>query len=180
MNRWDLSRYIMTSCMAAALLAGCGGSPPIVDSNAVAQRSNALSATEVQFVTQGDVDPRRHILEFDYPNGTAPIRRWRLAPRLHPSATCTGGAHTYWVVFPKTMEIQEFAVGHDEPVKTLTVTGGLPRAPSEKIEPQGDHRVALAASVLGCAAGPLAFDGGPSVDISFPDFIPVLKSLRVP
>jgi hypothetical protein len=137
MKTLGLSRDALAIGAASASLAGCGGSQPLGAPGAIAQRSNAHivspflrqkadSAAEVQFVTYNQRESRPRILEFDYPKGTAPIRHWRLSRRLHPTAACTGGSHTFWVVFSKETEIQEFSVGSEKPLKTLTVTGGRP------------------------------------------------------
>lgn len=63
---------------------------------------------------------------------------------------------------------------------TLAVTGGAPQARPETIETHGDHRVAMAAAVLGRAAGPVAFDGDESLDVSFPGYLDALEGLREP
>jgi len=64
--------------------------------------------------------------------------------------------------------------------RTLRVIGGTPQARGDVVETHDDHRVAMAAAVLACAAGPLAVTGAESVDVSFPDFGPALESLRRP
>ncbi|HEX3671724.1 MAG TPA: 3-phosphoshikimate 1-carboxyvinyltransferase [Candidatus Cybelea sp.] len=63
---------------------------------------------------------------------------------------------------------------------TLAVRGATRRAPAGTIETHGDHRVVMAAAVLGRAAGPLAFDGGDCVEVSFPGYLDVLEGLREP
>lgn len=63
---------------------------------------------------------------------------------------------------------------------TLAVTGAAPSARPGIIETHGDHRVAMAAAVLGRAAGPVAFNGGGSVEVSFPAYLDVLEGLREP
>jgi 3-phosphoshikimate 1-carboxyvinyltransferase len=60
----------------------------------------------------------------------------------------------------------------------LTVRGGRPSRPQEAIATDGDHRIAMAAAVLGCAAGPLAIDSAGSIDVSFPGFVPALEALQ--
>ncbi len=62
---------------------------------------------------------------------------------------------------------------------TLTVPGGgATVARAETIETRGDHRIAMAAAILGRAAGPVTFDGDESLDVSFPGFLETLESLR--
>ncbi len=60
----------------------------------------------------------------------------------------------------------------------LQVAGGAPAPTGRDIETHGDHRVAMAAAVLACAAGPLRIDSDASLDVSFPDFAPALERLR--
>ena len=61
----------------------------------------------------------------------------------------------------------------------LTVTGGTPRATGTLVETHHDHRTAMSAAVLACAAGPIAIDSDESIDVSFPAFLPSLESVRV-
>jgi 3-phosphoshikimate 1-carboxyvinyltransferase len=60
----------------------------------------------------------------------------------------------------------------------LHVSGGTPRPAIGALETSGDHRTAMAAAVLGCAAGPLAIDSDESFDVSFPGFLACLEELR--
>ena len=61
---------------------------------------------------------------------------------------------------------------------TLRVTGGSPAARSAMVETHDDHRIAMAAAALACAAGPLAVDSAQSVEVSFPGFVRALEALR--
>jgi 3-phosphoshikimate 1-carboxyvinyltransferase len=60
----------------------------------------------------------------------------------------------------------------------MTISGGSPSSRNGTIETQDDHRIAMAAAVLGCAAGPIVFDGRRSVEVSFPGFLEALEGLR--
>lgn len=60
----------------------------------------------------------------------------------------------------------------------LAIAGGSPASRDGFVETHGDHRIAMAAAVLACAAGPLAFDGRGSVEVSFPGFLEALEGLR--
>jgi 3-phosphoshikimate 1-carboxyvinyltransferase len=60
----------------------------------------------------------------------------------------------------------------------LRITGGAPAAQGAAVETQDDHRIAMAAAALGCAAGPLAIDSGQSIEVSFPGFLAALEGLR--
>ncbi len=57
------------------------------------------------------------------------------------------------------------------PAASPAARGGL-------VSTEGDHRVAMAAAVLACAAGPLEVAEAESVDVSFPEFAAALASLR--
>ena len=56
--------------------------------------------------------------------------------------------------------------------------GGSPAARGIRVETRHDHRIAMAAAVLACAAGPLAIDSDESLDVSFPGFLEALGALR--
>ncbi len=60
----------------------------------------------------------------------------------------------------------------------LTIEGGQVRKPLETIQTQGDHRIAMAAAALACAAGPLAIDDEDCIAVSYPEFTSALASLR--
>jgi 3-phosphoshikimate 1-carboxyvinyltransferase len=60
----------------------------------------------------------------------------------------------------------------------LTIRGGTPSRPQEVIATDDDHRIAMAAAVLACGAGPLAIDSATSIDVSFPGFVQALEALR--
>ena len=60
----------------------------------------------------------------------------------------------------------------------LQIRGGTPAARDIMIETRHDHRIAMAATVLACAAGPLAIDSDESLGVSFPGFLEALRGLR--
>ncbi len=60
----------------------------------------------------------------------------------------------------------------------LRVRGGAPVAADVTVQTRHDHRIAMAAAVLACAAGPLAIDSDESLDVSFPGFLETLGGLR--
>jgi len=64
--------------------------------------------------------------------------------------------------------------------RTLRISGGTPATRGGLVSTEGDHRVAMAAAVLACAAGPLEVAEADSVDVSFPEFAAALASLRCP
>jgi 3-phosphoshikimate 1-carboxyvinyltransferase len=62
--------------------------------------------------------------------------------------------------------------------KGLSITGGSPAATGAVVDTHDDHRTAMAAAVLACAAGPIAIDSERSIDVSFPSFLSTLESVR--
>ncbi|MBV8345056.1 MAG: 3-phosphoshikimate 1-carboxyvinyltransferase [Candidatus Eremiobacteraeota bacterium] len=60
----------------------------------------------------------------------------------------------------------------------LAIVGGTTTSPGALVATHDDHRIAMAAAVLGCAAGPLAIDDDESLDVSFPGFMAALERLR--
>lgn len=136
MKSFGFGKHALIGGVAVALLAGCSGSqPPIGATGAMPQTSNlhgvlpfsrfltSSGGNEVQFVTE---DRPPGIAEFDYSKGDAPIRHWGLKHGTGPTAACTAGSQTFWIVLSKANEIVEYAVGRERPIKTLTVTGGEP------------------------------------------------------
>ena len=72
------------------------------------------------------------------------------------------------------------AVGIESSIegRLLRIRGGAPATQGSLVSTEGDHRVAMAAAVLACAAGPLDVAEAERVDVSFPEFAPVLAGLR--
>ena len=62
----------------------------------------------------------------------------------------------------------------------LRVIGGAPVPRKPAVRTEHDHRIAMAAAVLACAAGPLTVDGSASVEVSFPGFVSALAALQAP
>ena len=60
----------------------------------------------------------------------------------------------------------------------LVIGGGSPKGTGAAVETFGDHRIAMAAAVLACAAGPIAVDSDASIDVSFPAFVETLRSVQ--
>jgi len=57
----------------------------------------------------------------------------------------------------------------------LTVTGSMPKG--SVIDSKGDHRIAMAFSILGSAVGETIIDGAECVSKTFPEFWDILKSI---
>jgi 3-phosphoshikimate 1-carboxyvinyltransferase len=61
--------------------------------------------------------------------------------------------------------------------RTLSVNGGNPRARDGIFATHGDHRLAMAAATMACAAGPIQIDEPDSAAVSFPGFFETLERL---
>lgn len=60
----------------------------------------------------------------------------------------------------------------------VVIHGGSPHASGEVVDTHDDHRTAMSAAVLACAAGPTPIDSDSSIDVSFPTFIETLRSVQ--
>lgn len=60
----------------------------------------------------------------------------------------------------------------------LTVRGGARSEATAPVDTHDDHRIAMAAAVLACGAGPIAIDSDASIDVSFPNFLSTLEGVR--
>ena len=60
----------------------------------------------------------------------------------------------------------------------MTIRGGRPGSRGDVVTTHDDHRIAMAAAVLACAAGPIAVDGTASLDVGFPSFLTTLDAVR--
>ena len=60
----------------------------------------------------------------------------------------------------------------------VAIHGGTPVGNGAVIETHHDHRTAMATAMLACGAGPLAIDSDESIDVSFPDFLPMLQRVQ--
>jgi 3-phosphoshikimate 1-carboxyvinyltransferase len=60
----------------------------------------------------------------------------------------------------------------------LTISGGSPSTPQSVLETGDDHRIAMAAAVLACAAGPITIAEDDSIAVSYPGFAGALSAVR--
>jgi 3-phosphoshikimate 1-carboxyvinyltransferase len=73
--------------------------------------------------------------------------------------------------------MRAFGVPCEELPDGLIVTGGA-SLQAAHIDSRGDHRIAMAAALLGLLAdGETVIDGAQSVDTSFPGFVGLMRSL---
>ena len=69
-------------------------------------------------------------------------------------------------------------IGVESSANGLSIAGGQPAATGAIVDTHHDHRTAMAAAVLACAAGPVGVDSTASIDVSFPSFLSTLASVR--
>jgi len=73
--------------------------------------------------------------------------------------------------------LSAFGVPSEELADGLVITGGA-KLRAAHIESRGDHRIAMAAALLALLAhGESTIDGAEAVDTSFPEFVPLMRSL---
>jgi 3-phosphoshikimate 1-carboxyvinyltransferase len=69
-------------------------------------------------------------------------------------------------------------IAHASQSAGLSIFGGTPATQGRVVETRDDHRIAMAAAVLACAAGPIQVDSDASIDVSFPSFAATLEGSR--
>ena len=135
MRTLAVRRRALSISVAAALLAGCGGSqgavsPPVGPQSGGAGSAHELwapalhgprSASEVQWVSSGFYSSG-DLIEFDYPKSESPIGQITLATA---GGECTKGRRTFWVSTSASSQsaIEEFTASGRGPIKTLKPGG---------------------------------------------------------
>ena len=61
----------------------------------------------------------------------------------------------------------------------IAIEGGSPAPSGIAVDSRDDHRIQMAAAMLGCAAGPVEIDSVNAIDVSFPDFFERLERASV-
>lgn len=61
----------------------------------------------------------------------------------------------------------------------IAIDGGSPAPSGIAVDTHDDHRIQMAAAMLGCAGGPVEIDSIDAVDVSFPDFFERLERASV-
>ncbi|HEV3089992.1 MAG TPA: hypothetical protein VGX91_00965 [Candidatus Cybelea sp.] len=128
MKTFDFSRYAMSSCASAAILASCGGSPPIgapaaIPQAAIAAQSERGTSSMPPGAKSGDLlyaalGRADEVDVFSFPQG-------KLIETLtglnYPSGLCSDGAGNVWVatLYGNGGKMFEYAHGGTSPVKSL-------------------------------------------------------------
>jgi hypothetical protein len=137
-NRLGLNRYALTSCVVAAMLAGCGGSQPPVGRAAAMVQAPASAAHarrgtpwmlpeaksgDLLYVSSFTPEEGKNISVYSYPGGR---RVGELAPAYAPGL-CSDAAGNVFVVETELEEIVEYAHGGTQPIATLSDEYNFPR-----------------------------------------------------
>ena len=136
-----------------------------VNKNAVTVRKSKLNAIRTDLSDCIDLLPTMAILAA-VANGTSEfigISRARIKESNRVAAVREG--------------LERMGIKITEERDRLTVTGSEPRA--SVIDAKGDHRIAMAFSILGSVASGTIIDGAECVSKTFPEFWDVLKSMGV-
>jgi hypothetical protein len=121
----DFSRYAITSCIAAAMLAGCGGSQPPISApgamshSAVASRGHRGSEQAGALLYVSDLI-RNHVNAYNYPDGG---RVLTLTGFTNPSGVCSDTNGNVFVLGNRNDNVVEYAHGAETPTQTLKVSG---------------------------------------------------------
>jgi 3-phosphoshikimate 1-carboxyvinyltransferase len=70
------------------------------------------------------------------------------------------------------------AIGIEIAPNGMIISGAQPRGTGAMIDTHDDHRIAMAAATLAAGAGPLQIDSDASIDVSFPEFLETLGSVK--
>ena len=134
-----------------------------VNKNSVAVRKSKLNAIRADLSDCIDLLPTMAVLAAvaDGESEFIGISRARLKESNRVSALREG------------LERMGIKVGEER--DKLTVTGSMPKG--AVIDTKGDHRIAMAFSILGSVAGETIIDGAECVSKTFPQFWDILKSI---
>ena len=134
-----------------------------VNKNSVTVRKSRLSAIRADLSDCIDLLPTMAVLAAvaDGESEFVAIERARIKESNRVSALREG------------LERMEVKVREER--NKLTVTGSIPRG--TVIDAKGDHRIAMAFSILGSVVGETIIDGAECVSKTFPEFWNVLKSI---
>lgn len=134
-----------------------------IDKNSVAVRRSRLNAIRADLSDCIDLLPTMAVLaaSADGVSELVGIERGRIKESNRVSAVREG--------------LQKMGVKAQEERNGLTITGSTPKGST--IDSRGDHRVAMAFSILGSAAGKTTINDAECVSKTFPQFWEVFKSI---
>jgi hypothetical protein len=119
MRRLGFTRNVLTSCVAAVLLAGCGGSPPPIGAPVTLARnfaspSRATRGTDLLYISTGE-----EVLVYKFPDGKY---KGPLGTFGTPDGLCTNTAGDIFVATASSDEVIVFPHGGTQPIWTLSST----------------------------------------------------------
>jgi hypothetical protein len=130
----NLGRYALSSCVAAAMLAGCGGSQPPIGAPGAMQQSSALQSQSAQRDDGGSwmasdaasqnllyVSNVHDVTVYSYPHG-------RLVGKLKgfyvTGGECVDASQNVWITDLGHGRMVEYAHGGSKPLRILSGIGG--------------------------------------------------------
>ena len=131
MRIWDFSRSALSSCVAAALLAGCGGSqPPIgapraMPQSSAAENARAASSSGDTLIYAFENITGGHGFIFAYPSGK--LVDYAETPGLSPLSACSDANGDVFVggsSYSEAGYIAEYTFGATSPSATVTLGAG--------------------------------------------------------
>jgi hypothetical protein len=132
MKRWNLSHYAISSCIVAALLAGCGGSQPPIGTadalqNTVGQRANAhllgTASASGDLLYVSDLQGDLYILS--YPKGV--LKQTIIEPDYSPGDLCSDKRGNVFVIEDSEPGgVFEYAHGGSTPIATFKDDNQVP------------------------------------------------------
>ena len=171
----DSGRYALASCVAAALLAGCGGSQPPIGAPGVAPQTSAIAAhagrgtswmlpeakrEDLLYVSD---DLANDVYVLSYPQGKLV---GTLTGFFSPLGECVDTVGDVWVSNFSPPAFIEYAHGGTTPIATLSEPGGEPQSCS--VDPTSGNLAVVGYSASTIAVYPHA-QGTPTL-YSDPDF----------
>jgi hypothetical protein len=139
MKRLDFGRYVLNCCVAAAILAGCGGSQPPIGASGAMPQGSAIAAhadrSKSWMLSEAKTDDllyvtdagKSNVLVFSYPQG-------KLVGTLagsfsNPAGECVDAKGNVWITNPNYAGsgfIVEYAHGDSTSITTLQEPGASP------------------------------------------------------
>jgi hypothetical protein len=128
MRSRDLNCFALNVCVAAAMLAGCGGSQvaptggPMISSHATRGKSWMLPEAKSQDLLYVARSSPGEVSVYTYPKGK-PVGTISIAA---PNGICSDGKGNVFVVGVESQQIYEYAHGGSQPIATLDDSGNNP------------------------------------------------------
>jgi hypothetical protein len=129
----DLSRYVLTSCVAAVLLAGCGGSRSPIGATGAMPETSAITTHANRgesWMLPGTAAVKKLIYVSDPFEGTVHIYNYatgtlvgKLTGFANPRGQCVDGRGDVFIVDLAFLDVVEYEHGGRSPIKKLNTLG---------------------------------------------------------